>query len=130
MFPYPLWTVVLGKYLLGGVSFLVGLVVLLGVEKLLPYNNAMARKLFPFFVLMGVLALLCCFPAAFAYYGREKREQNTIAAMALAVFVLCGSGWIMEQCYEAIAAHPGMTVVVMVLAMCVSFLLSVRLYER
>ena len=40
------------------------------------------------------------------------------------------SGWIMEQCYEAIAAHPGMTVVVMVLAMCVSFLLSVRLYER
>ena len=130
MFPYPLWTVVLGKYLMCGVSFLVGLVVLLGVEKLLPYNNAMARKLFPFFVLMGVLALLCCFPAAFAYYGREKREQNTIAAMALAVFVLCGSGWIMEQCYEAIAAHPGMTVVVMVLAMCVSFLLSVRLYER
>ena len=26
MFPYPLWTVVLGKYLLGGVSFLVGVV--------------------------------------------------------------------------------------------------------
>lgn len=130
MFPYPPWAVVLGKYLLGGASFLVGLLVLLGVEKLLSYDNAMARKLFPFFVLMGVLALLCCFPAAFAYYGREKREQDMIAVLALAVFVLGGSGWLIDQCYEAIAAHPGMTAVVMALALCVSFLLSVRLYKR
>lgn len=130
MFPYPPWTVVLGKYLLGCASFLVGLLALLGVEKFLPYDNAVARKGFPFFVLMALLGLVCCFPASFAYYGREKREQDTIAAMALAVLVLCVGGWIMEQCYEAIAAHPGMTAAIMAVAMCVSFLLSVHFYKR
>lgn len=76
MFPYPLWTVVLGKYLLGGVSFLVGLVVLLGVEKLLPYNNAMARKLFPFFVLMGGVGAAMLFPGGLCIlWPRKERTE-------------------------------------------------------
>lgn len=131
MFPYPPWTVVLGKYLLGLVSFALGVVLMVILEKILYVTGVGipdGREYWSVFAVMSFVGQAACFPASFAFYGREKVEEDMMMSWAMAVVAIFGCGGIVYLCYAY--EHTEILGIVVVLIEIASFTLSVRLYER
>ena len=131
MFPYPPWTVVLGKYLLGWFSFALGFVLMVILEKVLYVTNTGipdGREYWYIFVIMAFVGQAAFFPAAFAFYGREKVEEDTLLSWTMALVAFFGCDGIVYLCFNY--EHTEFLGIIVVLIEIASFTVSVRLYER
>ena len=131
MFPYPPWTVVLGKYLLGLASFALGVVLMVILEKVLyvtGIGTSVGQEYWYIFAVMSFVAQAAFFPASFAFYGREKVEEDTLLSWTMAIVAFFGCDGIIYLCFNY--EHTEFLGIIVMLIELASFSISVRLYER
>lgn len=132
-FPYPGWVVVLEKYLLGVLTFLLGLALVLCAEQiscLLGNDPGEGRGMLPVAMAMALMAQACFFAVVFAWYGREKVKEDELLEVVLSCALIPVCGGLLYLFSGFIYSAPQVLAVVIILAMLFSFTLSVRLYER
>lgn len=133
VFPYPAWTVVLEKYCLGALAFLMGLALVVGAEQILHLLNmepVRGKELFPIITILMFMVQLCSFSLVFVRYDRDKQEYNKLLQCLLLYVLLIVCGFLLFSNCKIRSSYVQAVIASIVLVARLSFKVSVRLYER